>query len=177
MKHLFELAAAWAVPLLFAGIPLYGYLKGIKVYEVFVRGAKEGFEVGVRIIPFLVAILAAVRAFQASGALGALSHAVGGWTNRVGLPPEVLPMVLVRPLSGGGALGVLSGILRQSGPDSYAGHLASVMMGSTETTFYVLAVYCGAVGVTRYRHALWAALTADAAGMVAAVLLCRWLWG
>lgn len=177
MKAVLDLISAWAVPLFLLGIPLYGWARGVKVYESFVEGAKEGFEVGVRIIPYLVAILAVVGAFRASGAMDALARLVAPVTAPVGLPAEVLPLVVVRPLSGGGATGVVGEIMNSLGPDSYAGRLASLIHGSSETTFYVLAVYFGAVGIHKIRHALWAGLIADLAGVVASVIIAGILWG
>jgi spore maturation protein B len=142
-----------------------------------VAGAKEGFETAVRIIPPLVAILVALGMLRASGAMDAFSAAVAPLTGALGIPPSVVPLAVVRPLSGGGALGVVGDVFRSDGPDSYAGRLASVMAGSTETTFYVLAVYFGAVGVSRYRQALPAALLADLAGYAAAILVVRAVFG
>ena len=177
MKAALDLLSAWAVPLLLAGVPLYALARKVKVYPVFLEGAKEGFETGVRIIPPLVAVMVALGLLRASGALEALATLLAPVLGPLGLPASVLPLALIRPLSGGGALGVVGDVLRAEGPDSYAGRLASVMCGSTETTFYVLAVYFGAAGVTRYRHALPAALLADLAGVAAAVLVVRYLFG
>ena len=179
IRHLVELGSAWALVLILVGIPVYGYAKGVKVYEAFVEGAKEGFATAVRIIPFLVAILAAVGAFRGGGAMDLLARALAPLTTRLGLPAEVLPMAIVRPLSGSGALGLLGNIFATPGlgPDSYPGRLGSVLQGSTETTFYVLSVYCGAVGIVRYRHALVAGLCADFTGLVASVVVARLLWG
>jgi spore maturation protein B len=160
-----------------AGVPLYALVRKVKVYPVFLEGAKEGFQVAVRVIPPLVAVVVALGMLRASGAMDALATALAPLTSRLGVPASVLPMVLVRPLSGGAALGVVADVLRSEGADSYAGRLASVMAGSTETTFYVLAVYFGAVGVTRYRQALPAALAADLAGFAASVVAVRWLFG
>lgn len=168
-----DAVSQWAIPLLLAGIPVFALARRVKVYPAFVEGAKEGFEVAVRIIPPLVAILVALGALRASGALDAFAALVGPATDRLGVPPSVLPMILVRPLSGGGALGVVGDVLRSDGPDSYAGRLVSVMAGSTETTFYVLAVYMGSVAITRYRQALPAGLLADLAGFAASVLVVR----
>jgi spore maturation protein B len=178
-REVLEAGSNWVLALIIVGIPLYGWLKGVKVYEAFVEGAKEGFQVAVRIIPYLVAILGAVGAFRAAGAMDALARVLGPITGPLGLPPEVVPMAIVRPLSGGGALGILASIFATPGlgPDSYAGRLASVLQGSTETTFYVLSVYCGSVGIVRYRHALVAGLSADATGLVASVVIARLLWG
>jgi spore maturation protein B len=177
VKAALDVVSAWAVPLLLAGAPLYALARKVKVYPVFLEGAREGFETGVRIIPPLVAVMVALGLLRASGALEALATVLAPVLGPLGLPASVLPLALIRPLSGGGALGVVGDVLRSEGPDSYAGRLASVMCGSTETTFYVLAVYFGAAGVTRYRHALPAALLADLAGVAAAVAVVRYLFG
>jgi len=165
----------WIVPLMVAGFIGYGALRGVKVYEAFVAGAKEGFQVGIRIVPFLVAILAAVGMLRGSGTIDMFVAAVGEWTMAVGLPAEVLPMALLRPLSGSGAYGVMMATLNDYGTDSFIGYLVSTLQGSTETTFYVLAVYFGAVGIQRTRHAMAAALTADAVGVMAATAAC-WVY-
>lgn len=164
----------WILPLLMAGFLVFGALRRVPVYEVFVDGAKEGFQVALRIIPYLVAILVAVGMLRASGALDLLVGALAPVTGRFGLPAEALPMALMRPLSGSGAYGILAAIINDPaiGPDSYTGVLVSTLQGSTETTFYVMAVYFGAVQVRRIRHAMAAALTADAAGIIFAVLAC-----
>jgi len=169
----------WIVPALVAGFLCFGLLRGVRVYESFVEGAKDGFEVAVRIIPYLVAILVAIGMLRASGALDAIVGAIGGFTARFGLPAEALPMALLRPLSGSGAYGVMASIIGDPaiGPDSYVGYLVSTLQGSSETTFYVLAVYFGAVQVRRVRHALAAALVADFVAVVAAVAACRYLFG
>ena len=176
-RGVLEAISVWAIPLVVAGVPLYALTRKVKVYPVFVEGAKEGFQVAVRVIPPLVAVVVALGMLRASGAMDGLATLLAPLTSRIGIPASVLPMVLVRPLSGGAALGVVADVLRSEGPDSYAGRLASVMAGSTETTFYVLAVYFGAVGVTRYRQALPAALLADLAGFAASVVAVRFLFG
>jgi spore maturation protein SpmB len=155
----------------------YGWARGVSVYGALVQGAKEGFQVAVRIIPFLVAILVAVGMFRASGALDWLVGALGAVTAHVGLPGEALPMALLRPLSGSGAYAVMSEIMNAHGPDSFVGYLVSTMQGSTETTFYVLAVYGGQVGLARTRHALPACLLADLAGVAAATASCHIFFG
>jgi spore maturation protein B len=177
VKLLLDTISAWAVPLLLAGIPLYALTRKVNVYAAFLEGAKSGFETGVRIVPPLVAVLVALGMLRSSGALEAAARALAPLLDPLGIPASVLPLVVIRPLSGGAALGVVGDVLRSEGPDSYAGRLASVMCGSTETTFYVLAVYFGAAGITRYRHALPAALLADLAGMAAAVVVVRLLFG
>ena len=167
----------WLVPFLIAGLVLFGWARGARVYESFVEGAKEGFHVALRIIPYLVAILVAVAMFRASGCLGLFVAAVSPITAPLGLPAEAVPMAILRPLSGSGAFGVMSEILSTHGPDSYLGYLVSTMQGSTDTTFYVLAVYFGAVGIKKTRHAVPAGLLADAAGITAAVFICHLVWG
>jgi len=149
------------------------------VYEVFVEGARDGFHVALRIIPYLVAILVAVAMLRASGALAIIVGALSPITSAFGLPGEALPMALMRPLSGSGAYGILAATIQDPaiGPDSYTGYLVSTFQGSTETTFYVLAVYYGAVQVRRIRHTLAAALTADVAGVIGAVIACSYLYG
>ncbi len=168
----------WIVPSLMLGFLLFGLMRGVRVYEVFVEGAQEGFQVALRIIPYLVAILVAVAMFRASGAMDVMVSLLGGVTSRVGLPAEALPMALLRPLSGSGAYGVMASIINDPaiGPDSYIGYLVSTLQGSTETTFYVLAVYFGAVRIRRIRHTLAAALTADLVAVIAAVAACSFLF-
>lgn len=167
----------WAIPVIFFLILGFGAIKRVRVYEVFVDGAKEGFHVAVKIIPYLVAILVAIGIFRASGAMDGLIAALSPVLQPLGVPPEVLPMALVRPLSGSGSLGVMSEGLKTYGPDSLIGNMLSTMMGSTETTFYVLAVYFGSVAVRRTRHALPAALLGDLAGLTMAIFICNLVFG
>ena len=164
----------WIIPGLMVALLGFGMSRGVRVYEVFVDGAKDGFQVAIRIIPYLVAILMAVGMFRASGAMELLIQPLGIVTELIGLPVEALPMALLRPLSGSGAYGILASILSDpaTGPDTYVGFLVSTFQGSAETTFYVLAVYFGAVNIRRIRHALAAGLTADIAGVAAAVAIC-----
>jgi len=169
----------WILPSLMLAFLLFGVARGVRIYESFVEGAKEGFQVALKIIPYLVAILVAVGMFRASGALDWMVSSLGGITSLVGLPAEALPMALLRPLSGSGAYGVMASIVNDPaiGPDSYTGYLVSTLQGSTETTFYVLAVYFGAIHVRRIRHALAAGLSADIAGVIAAVAAVSFLYG
>jgi spore maturation protein SpmA len=169
----------WIIPALMVGFLGFGLVRRVRVYEIFVEGAKDGFQVAIRIIPYLVAILVAVDMLRASGVMDAVVGALGGMTGRLGLPAEALPMALMRPLSGSGAYGILASIINDPaiGPDSYTGYLVSTLQGSTETTFYVLAVYFGAVQVRRIRHSIAAALTADVAGVIFAVLACSFFLG
>ena len=163
----------WLVPFIAIGAITYGHLKGVAVYEVFVEGAKEGFQVAIKIIPYLVAILSAVAMFRASGALNILVSGISWFTEPLGMPAEALPMALLRPLSGSGAYGIMASLMQEYGPDSYVGYIVSTLQGSTETTFYVIAVYFGAIQVRKTRHAMPAALTADLAGIIAAVIACQ----
>jgi len=166
--------SAWLIPVLIGFFLIYGYLKGVRIYETMTEGAKDGFLTAVKIIPFMVAIFVAIGMFRASGAMDLLITFFSPLTTRIGMPAEALSMALLRPLSGSGAFGLMSEIVARD-PDSFLSFLVSTMQGSTETTFYVLAVYFGAVGIRRTRHALPAALCADAAGILAAVAICN-LW-
>lgn len=167
----------WILPGLMAGFLIFGICRRVRVYEAFVDGAKDGFQVAVKIIPYLVAILVAVGMLRASGAMDLMVGALGPWTARVGLPAEALPMALMRPLSGSGAFAILASVINDPaiGPDSYTGYLVSTLQGCTETTFYVLAVYFGAVQVRRIRYTLAAGLIADLAGVAASVAACTYL--
>ena len=170
-----EAASVWIMPALIFGMLLVGVLRGVKVYEVFVAGAKEGFSLAVMIIPYLVAILSAVGMLRASGGLQRLVDWVNPLTSSLGIPGEVLPLALLRPLSGSGAFGITAELIEAHGPDSLVGNIASTMNGSTETTFYVLAVYFGSIGVTKIRHAVPAGLAADSAGVLASCWAVHWL--
>ncbi len=171
--------APWIIPGLMVGLLGFGVAKRVNIYEAFVEGAKDGFTVALRIIPYLVAILVAVAMFRASGAMDYLITPLSAITGPLGLPAEALPMALLRPLSGSGAYGILASLINDGaiGPDSYTGYLISTIQGSTETTFYVLAVYFGAVGIRRIRHALAAGITADIAGIIGAVAAVSLLLG
>jgi len=163
----------WLLPLLILTIVTLGFGRQVKVYEAFVASAKEGFSTVIAIIPFLVGVLVSIGMFRASGAMGMLVELLTPLVAPFGFPPEALPMVLIRPLSGSGATGVLGDGLRAYGPDSFVGYLLSVLSGSTETTFYVLALYFGAVQVKAMRHTLAACLAADFAAPVGALMICR----
>lgn len=177
----FELLAAvtsaWMLPLVVAALMTYGWTRGVRVYDSLVAGARQGFDVAVRIIPYLVAILVVVGMFRASGGIDLITAALSPLTTLIGLPAEALPMALLRPLTGSGAYAVMAEIMTASGPDSLVGYLVSTFQGSTETTFYTLAVYYGAVGVRRTRHTVPACLIADAAGIFAAVFIVNLMFG
>jgi len=171
--------APWIIPAMMVGLMTFGVVRRVRLYEAFIEGAADGFRVALRIIPYLVAILVAVAMFRSSGALDLIFTPIGQATQAIGLPTEGLIMGILRSLSGSGAYGYMTSVLQDPaiGPDSYAGYLVSTIQGSTETTFYVLAVYFGAVQVRRVRHALAAGLIADIAGLAAAVLICALLFG
>ena len=171
-----QAVSTWIIPTLILGMLAVGIFRKVKVYEVFIEGAKDGFNVALKIIPYLVAILVAVGMFRASGALDTMVDYLGVLTEPLGMPAEALPMALLRPLSGSGAYGVMASTMEASGPDTYVGYLVSTLQGSTETTFYVLAVYFGSVGVSRLRHSMFAALSADLAGIIGAVIICQLLF-
>jgi spore maturation protein B len=176
VREALELISLWAIPVVLVLIPAIGAIRGVKVYEVFVEGAKEGFEVAVRIIPFLVAILVAIGMFRGAGAMDLLTSALAPALHAVSFPPELFPLAVLRSLSGSGSLAMMTDIVQTAGPDSLLGRTAATMYGSTETTFYVLAVYFGAVGIRRTRHAVPAALIADLVAVIAAVVVCRWMF-
>lgn len=168
-----DAVSSGAIPVIIALVALVGAVRGVKVYEVFVEGAKEGFEVAVRIIPYLVAVLVAVGMVRSAGLLDLVSKALAPVLAWVGVPAETLPMMLVRPLSGSGADGVMVELMKEHGADSVPATTAAVMSGAADTTFYILAVYFGSVGIQRVRHGLWAGLIGDMAGLLAAAWFTR----
>lgn len=171
-----RLMSDWLIPLLILAIVLFGFGRQVKVYEAFIAGAKEGFQIAISIIPFLVAILVAVGMFRASGAMAAVTAILKPVLSPIGIPPEVLMMGLMRPLSGSGAQGVMTDIMKDFGPDSLIGYTVGVMNGSSETTFYVLAVYLGSVQVRAARHTLPACLISDSIGLLGAVYVSRFFF-
>ncbi|MGI6026250.1 MAG: spore maturation protein [Candidatus Scatomorpha sp.] len=173
MSTLADLAAAIVI----AGAALWGVLSGTDVFEAMVDGIKDGLGVLLRIFPSLVALLTAVYMLRASGALEALTALLSPLLTLLGIPPETAPLMLLRPVSGSGALAAATELIGQYGPDSYIGRTAAVMLGSTETTFYVIAVYFGAAGIKRTRWAVPAALCADITGFAVSALAVRLLWG
>jgi len=166
-----------AIPFILVLFPVYAAVKKVPVYEEFVEGAKEGFQVAVRIIPFLVAILVAIGMFRAAGGIRILTDLLEPIMSAIHFPPEILPLALIRPLSGSGALGVFGELVEANGPDSLIALIGGTIMGSTETTFYVITVYFGSIGIRRTRHAVPAGLIADATGIIAAVVICNLVFG
>lgn len=176
LKELLSNASILAIPFILVIILIYASFKRVKVYESFVEGAKEGFEVGVRIIPYLVAILVAIGMFTASGAIELISSVLAPALNLIGMPIETLPLAIIRPLSGSGSFALMAQIVESQPLNSFTGWLAATMTGSTETTFYVLAVYFGSVGIYKARHAVIAGLLADVSGIIASLFICRLLF-
>jgi spore maturation protein SpmA len=177
LKTTIQAISTLAIPLIIISFVLFGAFKKVKLYEVFVEGAKEGFNVALRIIPYLVAMLVAIGIFRAGGAMDFLVIILSPVTNFIGMPAEALPMALMRPLSGSGSLGIMSEIITVHGPDSFLGILVSTIMGSTETTFYVLALYFGTVNIKKTRHAVAAGVIADIAGVLGALFIVKLLFG
>lgn len=165
--------SAWIIPIAVAFIPLFGLVRGIKVYETFAEGAKDGLLTTVRILPFLIGMLMAVSVFKESGALKLLGMALGPLIRPLGLSPEILTLALLRPISGTGSLGTAAEIMRAHGPESFLGRLASAMQGSCDTTFYILTVYFGSVGIKKVRHSVAVGLLADLVGFAAAVVATK----
>jgi spore maturation protein B len=165
------------IPLLIGFILLYGTFKRVPTYESFVEGGKEGIKIAVSIIPFLVGMLVAITIFRASGALDALMNWIRPLMKTIGVPAEIVPLLIIRPISGNAALGMTSDLIAVYGPDSFIGRLASVLQGSTDTTFYVLTVYFGAVGIKKMGDALKVGLLADVVGIIAAIVVVALFFG
>lgn len=176
IKDVFEQISIWAIPVLLVVIPLIGIIRKVKVFDSFVEGAKEGFGVAINIIPFLVGLLVAIGMFRASGAMEMLTASLRPLMAATGFPAELLPLAILRTLTGSGSLAFTTDLITNHGPDSLVGRMAAVMYGSSETTFYVLAVYFGAISVKRTRHAVPAALIGDLVAAIATVAICAWLF-
>lgn len=176
IRAVLEGISLWAIPVLLVGIPLAGVLKKVKVYDVFIDGAKEGFDVAVKIIPFLVGILVAIGMFRGSGAMELLTSALQPLMAATGFPAELMPLAILRTLTGSGSLAFTTDLVKTYGPDSLIARMAATMYGSSETTFYVLAVYFGAIGVKKTRHAVPAALIGDVVAAIATVAICAWMF-
>ncbi|MDD3652781.1 MAG: spore maturation protein [Desulfotomaculaceae bacterium] len=166
-------ASRWAIPAVLLFVPVIAALRKVKVYETFVDGAEAGFATAVKTIPFLVAMLVAIGIFRASGAMEVMVNTLSPVLNLIGLPTDVLPHAIMRPLSGGAALGIASDIIKTHGPDSFLGRLVSTMQGSCDTTFYVLTLYFGSVGVKKYRYSVMLGLLADLTTLFASIIIVR----
>ncbi len=166
----------WMFLAFVVGIPMYGAVKKINVFDAFIDGAKQGFDTSISLIPYLIAIMVAVGMLRASGFFELLGQWLSPVLSAIGMPSELLPLALIRPFSGSAASGVMAELIHQHGGDSFIAKTAATMMGGTETTFYVIAVYFGAVNIRRTRHAIPAGLLADLAGIIAAVCVCRYVF-
>ncbi|MGE6258885.1 spore maturation protein [Heyndrickxia sporothermodurans] len=175
--HLISLVSIWIIPILIAYILIYSVWKKIPAYESFVEGGKEGIKIAVSIIPFLVGMLVAITIFRASGALDFFVQLIRPILDFLGVPSEIVPLAIIRPISGNAALGIMSDILKVHGPDTFIGKLASTIQGSTDTTLYVLTVYFGAVGIKKMGDALKVGLLADLVGIGAAIIIITWMFG
>lgn len=173
---LLTLVSKWAIPFLLLVIPVLGFIRKVPVYEAFVEGAEEGFTTAIKIIPFLVGMMVAISVFRASGAMEYLGQAVSPLTNLIGAPTEILPLAIMRPLSGSAVLGLAAELMKSYGPDSFIGRCASVMQGTTDTTFFILTIYFGSVGIKRYRYSIITGLSADISGFLAAIYICNLLF-
>lgn len=176
MTAVLETISLWAIPVVVAVVALYAIIKKVPVYSAFTEGAKEGFSVAIMIIPYLVAMLCAIGMLRASGALDAFCDLIAPVTNLINMPSEVLPMGIMRSFSGGGAEGLMAELLETYGTQSQIGRISSVALGSTETTFYIVAVYFGSVGVSNTRHSIAAGLLGDLASLIAATVIVNIMW-
>lgn len=176
LHSVLNIISLWALPSIIVLILTVGMVKKIPIYEVFTEGAKDGFKVAVNIIPYLVAIIVAISMLRASGTIEMLAHLLSSVLNRFNVPSDILPVIFVRPLSGSAAIGLFAEIAKTAGPVSYSTKLAAVMVGSSETTFYVLAVYFGSVGITKFRYALWVGILADIIAAIMSIVVCNWVF-
>jgi len=178
LYNLFTSLSAWMIPAIIVFIPLYAALRRkVPVYETFVEGAKDGFGTAINIIPHLVGMMVAISMFRASGALELMLSAVRPLFDWAGIPSEVLPLGILRPLTGAGSLAFTTDLIQTFGPDSMIGRIASTIQGSTDTTLYVLTVYFGAIGIRRTRYALKVGLFSDLVGFLAAIFICLYIFG
>lgn len=173
MYQIISTISRWAIPAVLLLVPLVAMLKGVKVFEVFVEGAQEGFATAIITIPYLVAMLVAVTIFRSSGAMRITVNLLAPLLDHIGFPAEVLTHAIMRPLSGGAALGIATELIKTHGPDSFIGNLVSTMQGSTDTTFYVLTLYFGSVGIRRYRYSIISGLLADLTTLIASLYAVR----
>ncbi len=177
INALITVLSAWLIPLFIFLAITYAHFKGVNIFDTFVEGAKEGFTTAVSLIPYLVAMLVAISLFRQSGAMDLVASLLMPLLSRFDIPPEILPLAVMRPVSGSSALAITTEILQSRGPDSFLGRLASTLQGSTDTTLFVITVYFGSVGIRKARHALPVGLLADAAGFVAALVVCQLVFG
>ena len=176
LQSVMNIISVWALPAIIILILTFGLIRKVPLYEVFTTGAKEGFKVSVNIIPYLVAIMVGISMLRASGIIEGIGTLMSPILSHFNISADVIPLMIVRPLSGSAALGIFSDIAHNAGPDAFTTKLAAIMVGSSETTFYILAVYFGAVGISKIRYALIVGLLADIIGIVSAILVCNWMF-
>ena len=177
MYAIISMISMWAIPVVIVFIPLYAAYKKLPVYETFTEGAKDGFDTAIRIIPHMVGMMVAISVFRASGAMDLIIGQIQPLLKLIGIPAEVLPLAILRPITGTGSLAYTVDLFKQFGPDSMIGRIASTIQGSTDTTLYVLTVYFGAVGIRKSRYALKVGLLSDLVGFVAAIAVCFLVFG
>ena len=171
-----ERLSLWVIPIILLMVPMIGYFRHVKVYEAFVEGAAEGFHTAIRIMPFLVAMMVAINIFRLSGAMDVWVDSLQPILEFCGVPADLIPLAIMRPLSGTGALGLTIEILNTYGPDSMLGRIASTVLGSTDTTFYILTVYFGAIGISRPRYSVFVGLLGDLVGFAGSIYICHRLF-
>ncbi len=176
MYRVLSIISVTSIPLMITIILVHGYIKGVKLYDTFVEGASEGFRTALKIMPYLIAIFLAIGIFKESGALETFSNLLLIPGRLIGLPKEIIPLVVLKPISGSGSLAMVKDLVNTYGPDSFVGRVASTMMGSSETIFYTMAIYFGAVGIKKARHTLACAIIAHLAGVIASVMVCKWIF-
>ena len=164
------------IPLIILIIPLIGYIRGVKIYEAFVEGASEGFQTSIKIMPYLIAMLVAINIFRLSGAMNAIISFLNPIFTFLLIPPDIMPLAIMRPLSGSGSLGLVVELMSIYGPDSYIGRAAATILASSDTTLYILTVYFGAVGIKRFSYALLVGLTGDIISLVLSIYVCKILF-
>jgi len=177
MSFFINLVSSWAIPIMLLGIPLYALFKRVPVYETFVEGAEEGLTTALKIVPYLVGMLVAISVFRASGAMNVICDLLAPILKPLGVPPEIMPLALMRPLSGTGVMAMASELMKAQGADSFLGRLASTLQGSTDTTFFILTVYFGSVGIKKYRYSIVIGLLADISGLIASIYICTRIFG
>lgn len=175
-QSIMDIISLWALPAIIILILTFGLVRKVPLYEVFTTGAKEGFKVSVSIIPYLVAIMVGISMFRASGIIEYLGQILSPVLSHLNVSADLIPLMIVRPMSGSAALGIFSDIAHSAGPEAFTTKLAAIMVGSSETTFYVLAVYFGSVGISKLRYALLVGILADIIGIASAILVCNWLF-
>lgn len=177
MSFLVNFISNWTIPFMLLAVPLYGLFKRVPVYETFVEGAEEGLTTALQIIPYLVGMMVAISVFRASGAMDVICNLLAPVLKPLGIPAEIMPLALMRPLSGSGVMAMASELMKAQGVDSFLGRLASTLQGSTDTTFFILTVYFGSVGIKKYRYSIITGLLADISGLIASVYICSRIFG